>query len=188
MRIERDCVQLGAEMRLIGTLKWESLFYKIQLWSCSLTVHKLRSTSPSTFIAGKGKIIVTTKHVLLVNRATKLKQSPMVKVLPLRTGSRRNLKRWLMGTADFFLWIKTTILWWRCTGNTVSTIWSSGTMRFTGCRCRTSRPMSVAILTAATWQSRAWTPRRSNTWWGIAISGWRWIHTRTLDWRMLRMN
>ena len=43
---------------------------------------------------------------------------------------------------------------WQCTGSIVSIIWSNGTMRFTGCRCRTSRPMSAVIPTAATWQSR----------------------------------
>lgn len=45
--------------------------------------------------------------------------------------------------------------WWRCIGNTASTTWSSDTMVFTGCRCRTSRPTSAAIPTTATWRSRA---------------------------------
>ncbi len=36
-----------------------------------------------------------------------------------------------------------------------STTWSRGITISTGCRCPTSRPMSAAIPTAATWRSRA---------------------------------
>ena len=54
--------------------------------------------------------------------------------------------------AESFLWIRTATRWWRCIGNIASTIWSSGTMRFTGCRCRISYLMSALIPTIATWQ------------------------------------
>lgn len=39
-------------------------------------------------------------------------------------------------------------------GNTDSTIWSAGTMIFTGCRCQTLHLMYAGTPTVPTWQNR----------------------------------